>query len=177
MGVNGPIGEGRVVRYLSPMRPEFRNATIADLPAVEAVIRAAFAIHTARIGKPPAPMLRSYRPDVEAGDVSVLEDARGVVGVLVRRAMRDHLYLDVVAIRPECQGEGLGRQLLARAEAEALAAGLAEVRLLTNALMTGNLTLYTRLGYVETHRAEEDGYHRVFMRKSVVQPEPDRSPT
>ena len=33
--------------------------------------------------------------------------------------------------------------------------------------MTENIALYLRLGFAETHRAVEDGYERVFMRKPV----------
>jgi hypothetical protein len=41
------------------------------------------------------------------------------------------------------------------------------VHLYTNIVMTENLALYTRLGFEETHRADEDGYRRVFMRKRL----------
>jgi hypothetical protein len=33
--------------------------------------------------------------------------------------------------------------------------------------MTENLALYSRLGYVETHRGEEKGYSRVYMEKRL----------
>ena len=33
--------------------------------------------------------------------------------------------------------------------------------------MTENIALYTRLGYVETHRGEEIGLMRVYMRKTL----------
>lgn len=148
--------------------PAIRPARPDDLAAVEAVIRAAFDVYTVRIGKPPAPMLRSYAAEVAAGEVLVLEDGDDIVGVLVRRAMPGHLHLDVVAVRTDRQGEGFGRQLMALAEGEALGHGLREVRLLTNALMAENLTFYAGLGYVETHRAEEDGYRRVFMTKTIA---------
>jgi hypothetical protein len=34
-------------------------------------------------------------------------------------------------------------------------------------LMVGNLSLYPSLGYIETHRGEQNGYSRVFMEKSL----------
>ena len=37
--------------------------------------------------------------------------------------------------------------------------------------MTENIRLYTRTGYVETHRAEERRLRRVYMRKVLVSPE------
>jgi hypothetical protein len=33
--------------------------------------------------------------------------------------------------------------------------------------MTENLDYYPRRGYHETHRAEEDGFRRVFFRKAI----------
>ena len=34
--------------------------------------------------------------------------------------------------------------------------------------MTENIALYSRIGYVETHRAEENGLRRVYMSKRLV---------
>ena len=34
--------------------------------------------------------------------------------------------------------------------------------------MTENLAIYARLGYRETGRRTEDGYHRVFMEKLLA---------
>jgi len=33
--------------------------------------------------------------------------------------------------------------------------------------MTENLAYYLRRGRAETHRAEQDGFHRVFFRKPI----------
>ena len=45
--------------------------------------------------------------------------------------------------------------------------GFDEVRLFTNARMTENLAYYPRQGYVETHRDEVNGFHRVFFAKHL----------
>jgi hypothetical protein len=42
--------------------------------------------------------------------------------------------------------------------------GLGAIALYTNAAMHENLALYARIGFVETRRATEDGFDRVFMR-------------
>jgi len=34
---------------------------------------------------------------------------------------------------------------------------------------TENIALYSRLGYVETHRAEEKGYSRIYMEKRLLE--------
>ena len=46
-------------------------------------------------------------------------------------------------------------------------AGYATVRLYTNEAMTENIKLYAKIGYAETHRAEEKGLRRVYMAKTV----------
>jgi hypothetical protein len=41
---------------------------------------------------------------------------------------------------------------------------LSAIRLYTNAAMTENLSMYAHLGFVETHRAVEKGFDRVYLR-------------
>jgi ribosomal protein S18 acetylase RimI-like enzyme len=53
------------------------------------------------------------------------------------------------------------------AEREARRHGLAAIRLYTNAAMTENLSFYRQLGFVETRRAIEQGFNRVFMRRDL----------
>ena len=48
--------------------------------------------------------------------------------------------------------------------------GHGELRLYTHALMHENQALYSRLGFVETYRAEQAGFPRVFMRKHIDRP-------
>ncbi|MEO1468130.1 MAG: GNAT family N-acetyltransferase [Pseudomonadota bacterium] len=52
-----------------------------------------------------------------------------------------------LAVDPAAQGMGLGRRLIATAEAEGRARGFAVLRLLTNVVMVENRALYARLGY------------------------------
>ena len=78
-----------------------------------------------------------------------------------------HLLLDNIAVSPARQGLGLGRRLLAFAEAEALRHGYHEIRLYTHQTMVENQRLYTSIGYEETGRGNEAGYDRVFMRKQL----------
>ncbi len=80
---------------------------------------------------------------------------------------RDHLLLDNIAIAPKYQGRGHGKRLVAFAEQECARRGFAELRLYTNVVMTENVALYTHLGFEETHRGEEAGYSRVYMRKQI----------
>ena len=47
--------------------PGLRRATAADLPAIKAIIDAAYARYLTRMDKRPAPMFRDYGPSVEDG--------------------------------------------------------------------------------------------------------------
>jgi ribosomal protein S18 acetylase RimI-like enzyme len=145
-----------------------RTAQAADRAAVEAVVQAAYSVYVERIGKPPAPMLDDYARRIAAGAVTVLDEADGrIAAIIVLVPKTDHLLLDNIAVRPDCQGRGLGRRLIAFAEAEARRQGFAELRLYTHAKMTENIALYTRLGFAESGRGRQAGYARVFMRKRV----------
>jgi hypothetical protein len=47
--------------------PWLRRATTADLPAIKAIIAAAYAKYLSRMDKQPAPMFSDYGPSVEDG--------------------------------------------------------------------------------------------------------------
>jgi ribosomal protein S18 acetylase RimI-like enzyme len=122
----------------------------------------------ARIGKPPGPMLDDYAARIAQGQAWVLEEAGRILGMLVLDAQADGFLLDNIAVRPECQGGGHGRTLMAFAETEARRRGWHEIRLYTHVLMTENQALYRRLGYVETGRVTEKGFERVYMAKRLA---------
>ncbi len=105
---------------------------------------------------------------VVARDYAWVAEHRGeLVGLLVVEPAGDHLLLENVAVTPDSRGLGIGGRLLRLAEEEAIALDLSQVRLYTNEAMTENLSYYPRRGYRETHRAVQDGYHRVFFSKVV----------
>jgi len=112
-------------------------------------------------------MTADYETLVAAGDVWVADADGRVVGVLVIRASGDALELENVAVDPAAQGLGHGRALVSFAESRARELGLEAVELYTNEAMVENLRLYPRLGFVETERRVEDGYRRVYFRKTL----------
>lgn len=144
-----------------------RPATAHDVAAIEAIVQAAYAPYIARIGRQPGPMLEDYRQLISAGGVHVLANAGQVQGFIILLQGDGALLLDNLAVAPEAQGLGLGRVLMDFAEQQALDAGYATIRLYTNEAMTENIALYSRRGYVETHRAEEHGLRRVYMSKAL----------
>lgn len=142
-----------------------RPATANDIATIEAIVQAAYSPYIERIGRKPGPMLEDYRQQVEAGRVQVLEHSGQVQGFVVLIDAEDYLLLDNLAVDPAAQGLGYGRLLLEFAEQQA---HQGSIRLYTNEAMTENIALYTRKGYVETHRAEENGLRRVYMRKDLA---------
>ena len=142
-----------------------RQALPDDAAAVTACVRAAYAVYVERIGREPAPMAADHAALIAAGAVWVAAEADVVSGVLVLHAQPPAMFVESVAVLPERQGRGLGRELLRFAESRARTAGLAEVTLYTNERMTENLTFYPALGYDETGRGIQDGFARVFYRK------------
>jgi GNAT superfamily N-acetyltransferase len=143
----------------------FRPATAADVDALRAVAVAAYQVYVPRIGREPAPMSADYASAVRDDEVwvAVLDDT--IAGLLVLVRQPDHLLVENVAVLPSAQGRGIGAGLLALAEQQARQYGLPELRLYTNEAMTENLAYYPRHGYAETHRAQQDGFRRVFFAK------------
>ncbi len=112
-------------------------------------------------------MLDDYAARVLEGAVWVLEEGADTAGIIVLMPTTNHLLLDNIAVSPARQGLGLGRRLLAFAEAEALRRGYREIRLYTHQTMVENQRLYASIGYEETGRGTEASYDRVFMRKQL----------
>ena len=143
-----------------------RRATADDLPAIKAVIDAAYARYLTRMDKPPAPMFRDYGPSVEAGTTWVTGSP--ITAVLTLCPRDDHLYVENIAVDPSAQGRGLGRALMAFAEQEAARRKLGRMALVTHEAMTENQAIYARLGYVEIERRSEDGYRRIYVEKPLT---------
>jgi ribosomal protein S18 acetylase RimI-like enzyme len=144
-----------------------RLARPAEAEAARDVVHAAYRHYVARIGKSPGPMQDDYARRIADRQCWVLEDAGRVVGVLVLEVGASGLMLDNIAVLPECQGKGCGRTLMEFAEAEAVRHGFRTISLYTHALMSENIALYRRVGFVETHRISEKGYDRVYMTKQL----------
>jgi GNAT superfamily N-acetyltransferase len=149
------------------MSPLIRLASIEDRPSVEAIVEAAYVHYVPRIGRQPGPMLDDYAALIRKQRVYVLDNGGEIEGILVLIPQEGSMLLDNVAVSPRAQGLGLGRKLLEFAERFALDAGSSSITLYTNEAMTENIALYSRIGYIETHRAEEKGLCRVYMTKSL----------
>ncbi|MFD5817851.1 GNAT family N-acetyltransferase [Streptomyces sp. NPDC127038] len=143
-----------------------RVAVAGDVPLVKAVIDAAFQPYVERIGVVPVPMEADHAANVAAGRVFVTGEP--VLGLVVVEERPDHLYLDIIAVRPEAHGQGVGRRLLRFVDAHARALGLDEIRLYTNAMMWENQKIYPRYGYEMTERRVNGPYDRIHYRKRLA---------
>ncbi|WP_246205657.1 GNAT family N-acetyltransferase [Microvirga arsenatis] len=131
------------------------------------VVRAAYARWVPVIGREPRPMAVDYDQAVREHWIDVISIGPRIVGLIQMMLREDHLWIENVAVRPEDQGRGLGRQLLAHAERRAIEAGCTETRLLTNAAFEANVALYERTGYVIVKREPFMGGTTVYMSKSL----------
>lgn len=146
------------------IEPVIRKANTADAPSIQKCVDAAYQHYTARIGKPPGPMLYDYCKVVRQHATFVAEKDE-IVGVLVLIRTKTGILLDNVAVHPKQQGNGLGKLLIKFAETEARNQGFEKLDLYTHECMVESIEIYKTLGYTETDRREEQGYNRVYMHK------------
>ncbi|KAL1854155.1 hypothetical protein Plec18170_004919 [Paecilomyces lecythidis] len=149
------------------MEPHIRAATNEDLQAIEAIVRQAYSPYVDRIGREPGPMLDDYSSHISNHYAHVIIQDGVVQGFIVLIPENEAMLLDNVAVAPAAHGKGLGRRLLNFAEQTARKSGYGSIKLYTNEAMTENIALYSRLGYLETHRVEEKGLKRVYMVKRL----------
>jgi GNAT superfamily N-acetyltransferase len=152
----------------TPGPPALRHATAGDLPAIKALIDAAYTRYLTRMEKPPGPMLRDYGPSVADGTTWVTGSP--IAAVLTLNPRDDHVLIENIAVHPDAQGRGLGRDLMSFAEQEAARRGFTKMALYTHEVMTENQAIYAHLGYTEVERRAENGYRRIYMEKSLPGP-------
>jgi ribosomal protein S18 acetylase RimI-like enzyme len=145
-----------------------RLATQDDGTQIVRLVNAAYVKYLDRMEKPPAPLFADYTALVAAGGVYVLESGAEIAGLLVIETRDQTMLIENVAVDPAFQGQGLGRRLMAFAEQLARERGLRELRLYTNEVMVESLAFYQRLGLTEIERRLDNGYRRVFLRKSLA---------
>jgi ribosomal protein S18 acetylase RimI-like enzyme len=151
-----------------PSGPSLRPATIADVPRLTELVQAAYGHYVERLGGPPRPMTDDYAAVVRRNQVTVAERGGVLVGVVVLGIDDEGLFVDNVAVDPAHQGSGVGRALLEHAETVARRGGFDSIYLYTHELMTENLALYSRFGYVEYDRRVHGDACLVYLRKRLA---------
>ena len=142
-----------------------RKAGVSDAEALTECMHAAYMVYTSRLGgKVLPPMTVDYEKEIRSYPVWVAESDGTLVGGLI--LMPENVYMTIgnVAVHPQFQGNGLGRNLMEFGEAEAKRQGYSELRLATHVLLTENISLYSHLGWSETGRDE----YRAYMTKKIT---------
>jgi len=144
-----------------------RPATQDDVPAITALVRAAYEKWVPLIGREPMPMQADYDEAVREHMIDLLFDGDDLVGLIETIPHSDHLFIENVAVAPPRQGQGFGRHLMAHAEGKARTLNLFALRLVTNAAFASNVQLYRDIGYrVESQEAFLGGV-AVHMHKAL----------
>ncbi len=146
---------------------ELRPATAADVPRLTELVKAAYGHYVARLGGRPRPMTDDYGEVVRDYEVTVAERGDELGGLIVLGINDEGFCVENVAVEPSHQGGGIGRALLEHAEAAARDAGFDSIHLYTHELMTENLGLYSRIGYVEYDRRLHGTALLVYLRKPL----------
>ncbi|HWK45587.1 MAG TPA: GNAT family N-acetyltransferase [Stellaceae bacterium] len=146
---------------------ELRRATLQDAGTIRDIVRAAYAKWVPVIGREPLPMKADYERAVREHQIDILYIDGRMLGLIETMQHADHLWIENIAVRPDSQGKGLGRHLLAHAERKAAEAGCAELRLLTSAAFEANVALYERGGYIIDRREPFMGGTTLYMSKKL----------
>lgn len=144
-----------------------RRATVADVPRLSELVRAAYAHYVDRLDGPPRPMTDDYAEVVRTHRVIIAERGGEILGLVVLGVSDEGFFVDNVAVDPSHQGIGVGKALLQHAEIAARDAGFESIYLYTHERMVENLALYARIGYVEYDRRLHAGARIVYLRKPL----------
>jgi GNAT superfamily N-acetyltransferase len=139
-----------------------------------ALILSSFAYMNGRIDPPSSalsltPQSLKEKARTEIGYVAL--DGNQLAGCIFCRPEAESLYIGKLAILPSEQGKGIGRRLLALAEATAREQGLDVLRLETRIELTGNHATFARWGFRKTAENRHAGFDRatsIEMRKALI---------
>jgi ribosomal protein S18 acetylase RimI-like enzyme len=133
-----------------------RCAGAAQFAAILALVHETFGALT-----PPSGAMSETLDDVaarfKAGTVLLAHDNGELVGSLYCAVKGDGLYLTRMAVKPSRQQQGIGRTLLAAAEAEAHALGLHKLTLRVRLNLPENRAYFERAGFIVTGQGQDPG--------------------
>jgi ribosomal protein S18 acetylase RimI-like enzyme len=147
--------------------PQLRRALPADTALVRELTRSAYQKWMPLIGREPKPMTTDFGRAIREHIVDLMLTGERVVALIEMIRGDDHLFVENIAVLPECQGRGYGRRMVEHAEGTALSGGFPEIRLYTNKLFVGNLRFYEKLGFRVTREEPFKGGFLVHMSKRV----------
>jgi ribosomal protein S18 acetylase RimI-like enzyme len=109
----------------------------------------------------------------KGGEVWFAVEGEAVLGCYALRPLADgRLEFTKFAVPPHLQGRGIGKALLAHAQARACALGLTELWIYTSSSLVGAGAMYRKAGFVDMPftEADRDAYSRadVMLKKLLV---------
>ena len=149
---------------------QMRLATIADAEDIRALTREAYAKWVPILGREPLPMTADYVAALREHRFDLVEIGGRLAALIETADEGGRLLIINVAVAPAYQGRGLGRRLMAEAEAIAARLRAPTIRLFTNKLFAANIALYQRLGYAIDREEPFMGGATVHMSKQVSAP-------
>jgi GNAT superfamily N-acetyltransferase len=147
---------------------ELRRAGPEDAQRVRELTRKAYAKWCDVIGREPLPMTADYDHAVRHHVIDLAFVDGRLVGLIEMIPRDSDLLIENVCVEPAEQGSGLGRALIAHAEAETRRRGHRVIRLYTNKLFAANLGFYRKLGYDVEREESFKGGTMVHFRKSLA---------
>jgi ribosomal protein S18 acetylase RimI-like enzyme len=141
----------------------FRDATEPDVPALVALIESAYRGDSSRVGwTTEADILQGQRTDPEGvlgvvkapgSKMLVVERAGEIVACCLLEHQGEHAYFGMFAVRPDLQGVGLGKVIVAEAERTVREAwGAREMQMTVISVREDLIAWYERRGYRRTGR-------------------------
>ncbi|MGK5557861.1 GNAT family N-acetyltransferase [Actinomadura kijaniata] len=184
--------DARAASLLEPLTASQRERLVAAMAEVERLLVAsAVAIDALDPAHPSARLcLRAYAEEIDRRFDGGFDPSRGVsagddelrpprglflvatlraepVGCVAVKLHPGYAHVKRMWVSPAARGMGLGRRLLAEAEARAAGAGLGVVRLDTNRVLTEAIALYRSAGYREVPPFNDDAYAHHWFEKRL----------
>jgi len=129
-----------------------RFARRSEVDRIAEVVNAAYEAEAPFVGRPRT-SVEALRAQWRAGDFIVAESERGrIVGCVFVTEERPVGRFSLLAVAPEEQGHGIGRELVRAAEARLRRLACEEARILVLDRRTELIAWYHRLGYRECGR-------------------------
>lgn len=142
------------------MTSTVKKATPADAPLLNQLVNSAYRGDTSRQGwTTEADLLDGTRIDEAAirdliarPDTTVLTywEDDGLLGCVELRAAEGKLYLGMLSVKPDTQGKGLGKKLLAAAEVHARSLNIPVIYMTVISVRDELIAWYVRHGYTLT---------------------------
>jgi len=139
------------------MHPSIQIATIADASSINALVNSAYRGDSSKQGwTTEADLLDGTRIDevsvkelIQRPDITVLKyvENNSLLGCVELRQDKGKLYLGMLSVKPNTQGKGIGKKLMAAAEDHAKSLGIKTIFMTVISVRKELIEWYVRHGY------------------------------